>query len=158
MVHDVFGRVCVDNPLSPSCLCHAMSFARSCSALLQLLAFTSTTQGLHFSDKGNEVKLSLCLAVQPDLFASGQKIMVLFHRRASIIQHKPEVTGLGLNASHLQKDQPSAQPHVAGAVGPRDLFHLQDLFNSSCKIRLVCWLLSSLPLLQPPGYSLPSPG
>lgn len=69
----LWDNVCAGNPLSPSWFCLAVSFARPCGALLQLLALPSTTQGLHFSNKGNVVKLILCLAVQPDLFAGGQK-------------------------------------------------------------------------------------
>lgn len=49
------------------------------------------------------------------------KHLDLSARRASIVQHKPEVTGLSLNASHPQRDNPPCSATCAVAVGPRQL-------------------------------------
>lgn len=146
--------------LSPSCLCHAMSFARPCDALWQLLALPSTTQSLHFSRKGNAVKLVSRSAVQPDMFASGQKVVVLSDGRASIIQHKPEVMGLSLNASHLQKDHPPSSATYGRSSGSKAAIpppgSLQLLLQTRAGLLAspippstpAAWLLSSSPWLN----------
>lgn len=115
----LWENVCADNPLSPSWFCPAVSFTRLCGLLMQLPAFPSTTTALHFSNKGNVVRLSSRSAVQPDLFTSGQKILGLLDRRASAAQHKPEVTGLGLNTSHLQKDHPHSSVICGKSTGSK---------------------------------------
>lgn len=138
--------------LSSSCLCHAMSFARS---LLQLLALPSTTQGLCFSHRGNAVKLSSCSTVQSDLFARGQKIMVLSDR-SLCCSAQAKITGLCLNTSSLQKDHSllPAQTGVSKAALPPP-GSLELLQNRADMLAFVippstpaAWVLSSPPQLS----------
>lgn len=104
---------------SPSCLCHAMSFARS---LLQLLALLSISQGLCFSHKGNAVKLSSCSAIQSDLFARGQKIMDLSDR--------------SLCCSAQAKSNRTLPEHFQPAKGPSSQLRHMNVQGSSSTLRV----------------------
>lgn len=110
---------------SPSCLCHAMSFARS---LLQLLALPSITQAsvsptrvMQWNSAHTQLFSQTCL--------QGVKKSWTCLTGASVVQHKPKVTGLCLNNSSLQKDNPPSSDTwmcKAALPPPGSLKHLQN--------------------------------
>lgn len=149
----LWENLCADNPLSSLCLCYAMSFARS---LLQLLALPSTTQGLCFFHKGNAVKLSSCSAVQSDLFARGQKIMVLSDRSLCCSAQAKSNRTLSeyFQPAKGPSSPPSSDTQVFKAVLP-SRGSLQILQNRADLLAFVippstpgAWVLSSPPQLS----------
>lgn len=137
--------------LASSCLCHAMSFARS---LLQLLALPSITQGLRFSHRGNAVKLCSCSAVQSDLFAGGQKNMDLSDR--SLCCQAQAKSNRSLPEHFQPAKRPSSQlrhMNVQGSSSPPGTLKL--LQNTAVLLASIIppstsavWVLSSPPQLS----------
>lgn len=82
----LWENVSADNPPSPSSLLYAVSFARPCTALLELLALPSTTHDLQCTYKASAVKPGPCSFAQPDSLLSGQKLIGWSDSRASTVQ------------------------------------------------------------------------